>query len=173
MQNDEFQTGPDPLASARSNADPSEAEASAETERDISSLVATAFSETLRRVALRLIGEGADAEQAIAGGAFVLDDSTVVIRLNPETNFVEFFCDVGQPDTYALEAGYRAALEANLCRTFPGVTLGIHPESGRLVATMAFNGFLVDNEELFVQMLQSLVGCAKQIRESGLFAFEG
>jgi hypothetical protein len=24
-----------------------------------------------------------------------------------------------------------------------------------------------------VQMLQSLVGCAKQIRESGLFAFEG
>ncbi len=144
----------------------------AEAAQEVSNLVAAAFPETLRRIVHRTVGEGPLADQALVDGGFLLNDHTVVLRLNPDTDFVEFFCDIGQPEDSALEATYRAALEANLCRSFPGVTLGVHPHSGRLVATVALNGLMADNEALCMTILESLTGCVRQIRASGLFALQ-
>lgn len=166
MQKPEIQTDPPELEQLHALAD------MAEMAQEVSDLVATSFSETLRRIVTRAVGDGPEAEQALADGGFVMNDTTVVLRLNTETNFVEFFCDVGQPDTYSLEAAYRAALEANLCRTFPGITLGIHPESGRLVATLALNGLMADHEDLCMMVLENLTERTREIRESGLFALE-
>ncbi len=139
----------------------------------LAAAVARSFPETLRRIVARVVGDGPEADQALAEGGFVMNGSTVVLRLNPESSFVEFFCDVGQPDAYSLEGAYRTALEANLCRTFPGITLGIHPESGRLVATLALNGLMVDDEDFCMMLLETLTLRVTQIRESGMFKFEG
>ncbi len=138
---------------------------------EASTQIANSFSETLRRIVQRVVGDGPEADQALADGSFVLNNTTVVVRLNSETHFVEFFCDVGEPDTYALEATYRTALEVNLCRTFPGVTLGVHPQSGRLVATLAMNGLMAQDEDFCMTLLETLANRATQIRESGMFRF--
>ena len=139
---------------------------------DVSRLVADSFAQTLRRIVLRILGDGPEADQALADGALVIQGRTVVMRLNPQTDFVELFCDIGQPAVPSLEAVYRAALEANLCRRFPGVTLGLHPESGRLVATLALNGLMVDHGDLCMTALELLTGCAAEVRESGAFDLE-
>jgi len=139
---------------------------------DISRLVADAYAETLRRIVLRTMGDGPEADQALADGALVIQGRTVVMRLNPQTDFAELFCDIGQPADDRLEAVYRHALEANLCRRFPGVTLGLHPESGRLVATLALNGLMVDHEDVCMTALELLARCACEIRESGVFELE-
>ncbi len=134
--------------------------------------VATSFSETLRRIVIRTMGEGPEADQALADGGLVVNERTVVVRLNGQTGFVEFFCDIGQPAAPHLEGVYRTALEANLCRRFPGIMLGIHPESGRLVGTLALNGLMADNEDFCMMALDLLTRCAWQIRESGLFSLD-
>lgn len=136
---------------------------------DVSRLVADTFTQTLRRIVLRTMGDGPEADQALAEGALVLQGRTVVMRLNSQTDFVELFCDIGQPAADRLEAVYRHALEANLCRRFPGATLGIHPESGRLVATLALNGLMVDNDDLCMTALDLLARCASEIRERSPF----
>jgi hypothetical protein len=136
---------------------------------DISRLVADAYEETLRRIVRRTMGDGPEADQALADGALVIQGRTVVMRLNPQTDFAELFCDIGQPAADRLEAVYRHALEVNLCRRFPGVTLGLHPESGRLVATLALNGLMVDHEDVCMTALELLARCACEIRESGVF----
>lgn len=143
----------------------------AEAAQGASTQIASSFSETLRKIVQRVVGEGPQADQALADGGFVLKDTTVVLRLNPQTNFVEFFSDIGEPDTHSLESTYRAALEANLCRTFPGVTLGVHPQSGRLVATLAMNGLMAQDEDFCMTLLETLTERATQIRQSGLFRF--
>jgi hypothetical protein len=136
---------------------------------DVSRLVAEAFTQTLRRIVLGTMGDGPEADQALADGGLVIQGRTVVMRLNPQTDFVELFCDIGQPAADRLEAVYRHALEANLCRRFPGVTLGLHPESGRLVATLALNGLMVDHEDLCMTALDLLARCASEIHESSPF----
>ena len=64
---------------------------------DVSRLVADSFAQTLRRIVLRIRGDGPEADQALADGALVIQGHTVVLRLNPQTDFVELFCDIGQP----------------------------------------------------------------------------
>jgi hypothetical protein len=137
---------------------------------DVSRLIADAFTQTLRRIVLRTMGDGPEADQA--DGGLVIQGRTVVMRLNSQTDFVELFCDIGQPAADRLEAVYRHALEANLCRRFPGVTLGLHPQSGRLVATLALNGLMVDHEDLCMTALDLLARCASEIRESSPFDLE-
>lgn len=134
--------------------------------------VADSFAQTLRKIVQHVVGDGPAADQAIADGGFVMNERMVVMRLNTDTDHIELFCDVGQPESFSLEATYRAALEANLCRKFPGLMLGIHPESGRLVATVALNGLMGDDEDFCMMILENLTQGAWQIRESGLFRFE-
>ena len=116
--------------------------------------------------------DAADIDQAIADGGFVLNDSTVVMRHNADNDQIEFFCDVGLPEVHAREAAYRAALEINLCRSYPGITLGVHPESGRMVATVAIHSLLVADDEVCLNTLELLTRQVGQLRASGAIALQ-
>lgn len=135
----------------------------------VSSTCAESFNAMLPRVVERVVGPGQACDDAIANGGFVLNDCTVVMRLNAETDSVEFFCDVGLPVSHSLEQTYRAALELNLCRTHDGITFGIHPESGRLVATTAMHALLIADDEVCVNTLHMLTRVVSQLRDERAF----
>lgn len=132
------------------------------------------FAELMPRVVRRALADAdaADIDQAIADGGFVLNDSTVVMRHNADNDQIEFFCDVGLPEVHAREAAYRAALEINLCRSYPGITLGVHPESGRMVATVAIHSLLVADDEVCLNTLELLTRQVGQLRASGAIALQ-
>ena len=125
---------------------------------------AARFNDLLPRVVHRVLGDGPDARQALETGGFVLDDSVIVMRLNPDTSSLELFCDIGQPQPQSVEANFRTALQLNLCRTYPGVTFGLHPESGRLVATSAMHMMLFTDDEVCLNALQMLAGLVRQLK---------
>lgn len=130
------------------------------------------FHALLPRVVARVVGDAQAAREAVRTGGFILDESTVVLRLNPHTDCLEMFCDVGLPlpGADAREQTLRAAMEMNLCRTHPDVTFGLHPESGRLVATMATPMSLLTDDEACLETLVRLARVARQRREDGTFA---
>lgn len=127
------------------------------------------FKDLLPRVVERIVGAGAPAQEALANGGFVLEDCTVVMRLNPETDEVEYFCDVGLPSAHGVEACLRRAMEMNLCRTYRGVTFGVHPESGRLVATTAMHAHQIASDDVCVTTLHRLTGVVSQLRHARTF----
>ena len=132
------------------------------------------FAELMPRVVRRALvdADAADIDQAIADGGFVLNDSTVVMRHNAETDQIEFFCDVGLPESHTREQAYRAALEINLCRQYPGITLGVHPDSGRMVATIAIHSLLVADDEVCLNTLELLTRQVGQLRASRAIALQ-
>lgn len=136
----------------------------AEMTEAVSAASAQLFEKLLPRVVERMLGQGEQADAALASGGFVLNDCTVVMRLNPQTDTVEFFCDVGMPAPHAREAVYRTALEMNLCRTHAGVTFGIHPESGRLVATTSAHALLLADDQVCIDALHLLTEVCSQLR---------
>jgi hypothetical protein len=123
------------------------------------------FQDMLPRIVERVVGP-AQAREALDHGGFLLNESTVVLRHNPDTHAVEFFCDVGLPPAHAREAAFRVALEMNLCRTHPGITFGVHPESGRMVATTAIHSMLIADDEVCVHTLQMLTRVVRELRDS-------
>jgi len=127
------------------------------------------FNTLLPRVVRRMLGEGEGAQQALQTGGFVLDDAVIVMRLNADTSMLELFCDIGQPQAQSMEANFRAALQMNLCRTHPGVTFGLHPESGRLVATSAMHMMLFADDEVCLNALQMLAALVRQLRADHTF----
>lgn len=135
-----------------------------EMDESLRGMSAQIFEAMLPRVVERIVGPGDAAQEALANGGFVLNECTVVMRLNPDTDSVEFFCDVGLPHPHSELAVYRTALEFNLCRTYPGINFGIHPESGRLVATAATHALLVADDDVCVNTLQMLTGVVAQLR---------
>ncbi|MFY8103891.1 MAG: type III secretion system chaperone [Ramlibacter sp.] len=138
----------------------------------ITAEAAERFSRLMPQVVRRMLGEGEQAQQALQTGGFVLDDAVIVMRLNPDTSMLEFFCDIGQPQAHTHEANFRTALQMNLCRTHPGVTFGLHPESGRLVATSAMHMMLFADDEVCFNALQMLAGLARQLRADRTFLVE-
>lgn len=126
------------------------------------------FAELMPRLVRRALASADDhaINQAIADGGFVLNDCTVVMRHNAESDQIEFFADVGVPDPHALEVAYRAALEINLCRTYPGITLGVHPQSGRMVATTSIHSLLVADDEVCLNALELLTRQVDHVRGS-------
>lgn len=138
----------------------------------IAAEAAERFSRLMPQVVRRMLGEGEQAQQALQTGGFVLDDAVIVMRLNPDTSMLEFFCDIGQPQAHTHEANFRTALQMNLCRTHPGVTFGLHPESGRLVATSAMHMMLFADDEVCFNALQMLAGLARQLRADRTFLVE-
>ncbi len=122
------------------------------------------FNTLLPRVVRRMLGESEEARQALESGGLVLDDAVIVMRLNPDTSMLEFFCDIGQPQAHSVEANYRTALQMNLCRTHPGVIFGLHPESGRLVATSAMHMMLFADDEVCLNALQMLAGLVRRLK---------
>ncbi len=136
---------------------------------DLAQGSADRFNVLLPRVVAQVVGEGEAAQEALETGGFVLNESTVVMRLNPDNDYLEFFCDIGLPDPHHLEPNFRTALELNLCRTYPGVTFGVHPESGRLVATTATHMLLVADDEVCLQALDLLTGLVGELRANRTF----
>lgn len=128
------------------------------------------FEDLLRQVVARIVGDGPAAEQALAEGGFVMDDCTVVLRRDPDSDYIEVFCDVGQPDPHFQNDAWRVALELNLMRTYPGLTLGLHPESGRLVATLQTHCLLLGHPDQCIHLLQMLVLQVQRLRESRVIA---
>lgn len=124
------------------------------------------FQEILPRVVARFVGEGPALAQALQDGGFEVEDVTVVMRLNPQSDAIEFFADIGLPQPHSLESVYRTALEMNLCRTYPGIILGIHPESGRLVATSSMHCLLVTDDDVCVNAIEMLTLQVRNLRES-------
>lgn len=124
------------------------------------------FEDLLRQVVARVVGDGPAAEQALAEGGFVMDGCTLALRRNPDNDFIEVFCDVGQPDPHFLDDAWRLALELNLMRTYPGLTLGLHPESGRLIATLQTHFLLLGQPDACITLLETLVRQVRRLRES-------
>ncbi len=128
------------------------------------------FDAMLPRVVARLAGESA-VDEALASGGFAVEGRTVVVRLHPENDHIEYYCDVGLPEPHSLAETYRTLLEMNLCRTYPGITFGLHPGSGRVVATLAMHDALVPGEDACiatVQMLVTMVGHLRDVRTLAL-----
>ncbi len=130
------------------------------------------YEAALRGLVRQLLGDGEQADQAIADGALVLNDCTVVMRRNASNDFIEFFCDIGLPPSHDREAAYRVALEMNLCRTYPGITLGVHPDSGRLVATISVHGLMLPDEDAYLQALEMLTLQVLEMRDSQTLPLE-
>lgn len=124
------------------------------------------FEEILAQVSQRITGTVEGAQEALASGCFFVDGSTVVIRYNEDLTQIEIFCDVGLPEPYAENSVYRAALEYNLCRAYPGVSFGVHPDSGRLVATTALLLSMVPDDEMCLNTVQMLTGFAQEVRHT-------
>lgn len=128
------------------------------------------FDALYRRLLERLLGDPLAVSQALDAGGFVLNECTVVVRLHVDTDTLECFCDVGEPLPHSREAIYRSALEINLCRTHRGLFLGVHPESGRIVATMALPRLLVADEDALLSQLEMLTLRVGHLRESRVLA---
>ncbi|MEY4712963.1 MAG: hypothetical protein RIS88_2413 [Pseudomonadota bacterium] len=140
--------------------------------QEVAAEAAARFNRLMPRVVRRVLGEGEQAQQALQTGGFVLDDAVIVMRLNSDSSMLEFFCDIGQPQPQTHEANFRTALQMNLCRTHPGVTFGLHPESGRLVATSAMHMMLFADDEVCFNALQMLAGLVRQLRADRTFLVE-
>lgn len=123
------------------------------------------FRDLLALTVSRLVPDPQAAEEALRTGAFVVDDTLVVMRLNPQTDYIEFFGDIGLPADHQHEQAYRALLEMNLCRAHPGVTFGVHPESGRLVASQAMHALVIADEEVCIGVANRLARLARELRE--------
>ena len=123
-----------------------------------------------QRVLERLLGDAQSIAQAREAGGFLLNGRTVVLRWHADTDTIECFCDVGEPEPHSRDSLYRTALEINLCRTHRGLILGVHPESGRVVATLALPRLLVADEEALVSQLEMLTLRVGYLRDSRALA---
>lgn len=128
--------------------------------------VATDWRASLQQALRALLGSDEAADQALAAGVCLLEGGTLAWRLDLATLVVELFCDIGLPAPADTQEAWRLALEANLCRRYPGVSMGLHPESGRLVATACPPAVLMLDEAQCQEALQTLAGHARALRES-------
>ena len=64
-------------------------------------------------------------------------ETTVVVRSDNSDSEVRFYADIGLPAPADQLRVYRAALEENLVRRTETVSIGVHVESDRMVATAA------------------------------------
>ena len=128
--------------------------------------VAQKFDAVLNNVVRRHLGEGQAALSALASGSFVLNDLTVVLRLNEDTDAIELYADMGLPDPSADQAEiFSALLQMNLHNTHPGIVFGRNEASKRLVAFLKGHIFMMDDEGDFcLACLNKLTGTVHEIR---------
>ncbi len=123
------------------------------------------FQHLLQRLAGRLPADPQAASQALGEGSFLIDDCLVVMRLNPDNDCVEFFCDIGLADPHHASDAMRTLLKWNLNRSVPGITFGLHPESERMVATTSTHAMLLADEDACLQMMGWLASEIRQLRK--------
>lgn len=124
------------------------------------------FQDLLKGTVDRLVTDPVAAQEALRTGALPVGDTLVVMRLNPQTDQVEFFADIGLPPDHQVLEAYRVVLEMNLCRTHHGVTFGVHPESGRLVATQAAHALVIADEDVSIGIVTRLARLSQDLREA-------
>lgn len=120
---------------------------------------------TLLRAFTRLLGSAEAASIAMAQTSVLLQGGTLAWRLDTELMFIELFCDIGLPEPFEAQTVYRLALEANLCRTYPGVFIGVHPESERVVATTSVPAMMLLDEEMCAPALETFACQARELRD--------
>ena len=128
--------------------------------------VAQKFDRILSNVVRRQLGEGQAAQSAVASGSFLLDDLTVVLRLNDDNDAMELYADMGLPDSSADQAEiFGALLQMNLHNTYPGIAFGRNEVSKRLVAFLKGHIFMMDDDGDFcLACLHKLTGTVHQVR---------
>jgi len=128
--------------------------------------VAQKFDAMLNNVVRRQLGEGQAAQSALASGSFVLNDLTVVLRLNEDTDAIELYADMGLPDPSADQAEiFGTLLQMNLHNTHPGIVFGRNEASKRLVAFLKGHIFMMDDEGDFcLACLNKLTETVHRIR---------
>lgn len=124
------------------------------------------FDAMLRNVMRRHVGGGAAADAAVASGSFTYQGDTAVIRLNPLTDCVEIFVDMGLPgDSVDHVDIYGRLLEMNLNCAHYGVLFGRNERSRRLVASHTMHIALADEEgELCDGCLQMVAQAVRSVR---------
>ncbi len=123
-------------------------------------------AEIIEALAQHLYGESEAARLAVDSGFFEVDGAQLALRYVPEGAQVEFFCDIGCPDPHYECKAYRKLLEMNLCRTYPGITFGLHPESGRMVATLSVHAFALTELDTALMLLHRLVACVGDVLQA-------
>jgi hypothetical protein len=100
-------------------------------------------------------------------------ETTVVVRSDNPDSEILLYADVGLPSPADQLRIYRAALEGNLVRRHETVTIGVHVESDRMVATAALtHREMADVEALEAtarKVMEQLVVCVHGMRAR--FAF--
>ncbi|WP_176091393.1 hypothetical protein [Burkholderia ambifaria] len=96
--------------------------------------------------------------------------TTIVVRLEEAEQVIRFYADVGLPRVDDELAACRRALQCNLVRGVRWVTFGMHPESGRLVAT-AVLPVQIDWKSGVVAraVVESLLACVADMRHEYSF----
>src|SRR4051794_17384294 len=67
----------------------------------VSKQAADKFDAVLKNVVRRQLGKGEAADKALESGSLLMNGMTVVMRLNRENDSMEFFVDMGLPDSSA------------------------------------------------------------------------
>ena len=122
------------------------------------------FEDLLQRIARQLLSDEDAVQEAIDSGAFLVGESTLVVRFNDDNHQIELFADIGLPVPHAEALAHRLALEHNLCRTYLGITLGVHPESGRLVATTSVHLLLLTDDAMCLHAMEALAQAVADLR---------
>lgn len=125
------------------------------------------FERVFEAMVEQLFGVGQAAREAIEAGSFAYEGATAVVRLDPHSYMVEFFYDAGQPHPHFESEDFRKLLQFNLCRAYPGIIFGVHPESGRMVATSSMPIFALTDAQIGLLLLEDLHGAVRDALEQG------
>lgn len=133
---------------------------------ELAGQVSTQLQTSLEAALTRLLGDAEAVGRALAECSCQIDGSTLAWRVDDRTLMLELYCDIGLPEPAREHEAYRQMLEINLCRSHPGLYVGLHPESRRLVATTLQPGFLLADETFCQAALEDLAAQARQLREA-------
>lgn len=92
------------------------------------------FAALLRRACSHLGLDTEQAEQVVETGCLRLADVVFVLNLNPDTSHIEILGDGGQPAPHQELELQRHLLAQVLQEELHGLALGVHPNSGHVVA---------------------------------------
>ncbi len=134
--------------------------------QDLADQVSTQLRTSLEAALARLLVDPEAVDRALAEGSCQTGGCTLAWRVDDRTLMLELFADIGLPEPAREHEAYRQMLEINLCRTHPGLYVGLHPESRRLVATTLQPAVLLVEESFCLAALENLAAQARQLREA-------
>jgi hypothetical protein len=116
--------------------------------------------------ALTGLSDGPAYDEAVREGCFTVNECAVALQHNRRDDLVDVFCDLGRPDAQDLERTYRTLLEWNLAREHPGLWFGVHPDTGRLVATLSIPLVVAVREPVLQTLLDAATRRIRALRDA-------